>query len=1791
MRTKNRRKSKAGAVLCILLSVLLTVGSMTANGASASQVNSRADIAGSNTEPAMTEPAPESDSIYDATPESREVTSSSPSSRTEPAESAEPPSSSSLPEESEEPEERERPAEEPDAEVEEEEAYANSISGMLWLDVFTDTENDICTGDGIRQAEESPLAGYGVYLYAEHDMSTAVQTATTDADGRYSFKNLEPGSYVAGVVTTTVGEVEYLLPLYHLDGTQGDNRFVAAYDADADAYLYAFTTAMEISEGTVVSGVDGGMRTPPGKQTMAAWTVSGDMTGSYSSLSDAISAILLNAGSNYDVTTSNTGSENISSLTIPSGKNVTISSEAASPLTLYVDSSRHFFVYGGLVLKNIVLDGSSEYGGVRVNSGGKLDIQDGAVITRCYALGMGGGVYCSGTFTMTGGTISDNTASGSSSAGGGVYCSGTFTMTGGTISHNDASGTSSSGGRGGGVYVGSSSTINCIMQDGTISGNKATTYGGGIFIGDNIIFSMEGGTVSDNTASSPGYGYGGGVCVYNGTLKLSLNSNGKINENKTNIYGGGVFVSNGMLEMNNGEINRNETASNDGGGVHISAGNFTMFNGEINHNVSAMNGGGVTIRPGSDFDMKGGTIRYNTARNTGGGVFTYDTFEMNGGVIADNTANFGGGVGISSMGKFTMRDSNNGSSIVNNTSNSGGGVYIASSPIASTDTVGGTFEMENGEIRSNKANTGAGVYVAYSETNGGISKGFFTMNAGTICNNEAFGSAGYGGGVCVNGEFKMSDNATIKGNKAHAGGGVFVSEKGVFYSGGEINSNESIGNGTTGGYGGGVCNYGLFKMTSGEISGNSAETEGGGLNNTADGTFEMSDGKIISNTAKLYGGGVRTSSNKMVAISGGKITGNTAMSGGGIYTTDFDYNNPALATKYANISITGTAIVSGNTAGMMSSPPTNHDDFTTRASNSFDGTLLDNDNINYRANILVVYIANNGTNEPNHIHNTGVISGTGSATFTAATHTALGFSASAVKPIFKGWNTATDGSGTSYDAGSTKTISDSLILYAQWAHERYLVYNDSDMSTLLSSHHWLKDAVDACGTTPDTYTIIATEDDTDMSDKGGSDSGPFGSVNILANKSITLTSDSGGPYIMTMLEVDTRHMEVEGSLTLEEITLDGRDGANKVGGGIEVDSSGRLSLQTGAAIQNCSTTGNGGGVYVRSGTFTMNGGRISGNTASGAGALDGGGGAYVIGSFTMSGGEIEGNSANGASSWGGGVYITGTFNMEAGKVSNNTAYRGGGVYGLRFNMSGGEISGNMGSGSGGGVYCRGAFTISGGEISGNTGSGSGGGAFCSGNVTLSGGKISGNTAHGRGGGIYCFTNLFEMSGGEISDNSTVIGNGGGVYCDGEFKMSGGKVSGNTARGAYGGGVCCYNLFTMSDGEISGNVVSTSSSGYGGGVYIDPTSISTTTSPAMTGGKISDNRVDVTGSGYGGGVCFRGTLNISGGEINGNTVSGTSAAGGGIYCYGTLNMTGGKISHNEANNGGGICIQSGYIATISDTEAICEISDNRATQDGGGIYNQDTIHANLTVNSEVVFSRNSAQYAYQTNAAQLASAYPSIQNTYPNVSLHTHPLNNYDINRALTGSITVEKYDTDGVSLLDGVTFTLERLSSPGGSVDTTFPAQTLTTGAGGTSGTVKFDALPAGSYQVTETQTPTGYEQLIQSFEAELPFGLTLPASGTPEAGYFYYSTDPVTGDITYYYYDLTYKVSNQAALVMPSSGATGAHVLYLLAGGLLAGSAALGWGILWRKRRKTSVRRQYAGIRNTNRGETTHGA
>ncbi|MDR1025663.1 MAG: InlB B-repeat-containing protein [Treponema sp.] len=283
-----------------------------------------------------------------------------------------------------------------------------------------------------------------------------------------------------------------------------------------------------------------------------------------------------------------------------------------------------------------------------------------------------------------------------------------------------------------------------------------------------------------------------------------------------------------------------------------------------------------------------------------------------------------------------------------------------------------------------------------------------------------------------------------------------------------------------------------------------------------------------------------------------------------------------------------------------------------------------------------------------------------------------------------------------------------------------------------------------------------------------------------------------------------------------------------------VESGVTLTLGNNVTLQGWSDN-TGSLVLVHGGTLVMNdGSKICENTwypaAANANAV--GGGVFVSsGTFTMNGGEISGNTSAASPSFGGGVFVySGMFTMNDGEISGNTSAYGGGVF----------------------VSSSGTFTMSGGEISGNTSAtvaspSSGGGVSVSsgGTFSMRGGTISGNTSSSYysssyGGGVSVDGGTFSMRGGTISGNtsSSSSSSGGGVSVSsrGIFSMSGGIISGNTSSSyyssSYGGGVSVSSggTFTKQSGGIiygsnenNSTLKNTAASNHGHAVYVDGSS--------------------------------------------------------------------------------------------------------------------------------------------------------------------------------------------------------------------------------------------------------------------------------------------------------------------------------------------------------------------------------
>ena len=221
----------------------------------------------------------------------------------------------------------------------------------------------------------------------------------------------------------------------------------------------------------------------------------------------------------------------------------------------------------------------------------------------------------------------------------------------------------------------------------------------------------------------------------------------------------------------------------------------------------------------------------------------------------------------------------------------------------------------------------------------------------------------------------------------------------------------------------------------------------------------------------------------------------------------------------------------------------------------------------------------------------------------------------------------------------------------------------------------------------------------------------------------------------------------------------------------------------GGIIKNCSLAGVNG--Y---GTFNMYGGTITKNAT---GVVVGGN--LTEGTFNMYDGKITANTQQGVC-----INVESKFNMSGGEISGNKATNGGGVYincanskyvGTEFNMSGGEISGNKAT-NGGGVYVHGD-------------------SVTKPKFNMSGGKISGNEAD-NGGGVYVWSYVdFTMSGGEIKGNNT-----------NDSSKPNGNVYVNTAPFYVSGTAKIHDNWINGEKKETG-VYDAGSAGSAGNVYIYP----------------------------------------------------------------------------------------------------------------------------------------------------------------------------------------------------------------------------------------------------------------------------------------------------------------------------------------------------------------------------------
>lgn len=212
--------------------------------------------------------------------------------------------------------------------------------------------------------------------------------------------------------------------------------------------------------------------------------------------------------------------------------------------------------------------------------------------------------------------IMGNAVKSSSSKGGGIYvAAGAVQIAKTCVAYNYSPYS------GAGIYT--KGTVR-LLEDAIIKGNKAFSFGGGVYIdqggqlgmgGNSIIGGSESGDA--NTAA-----FGGGVYVSSsaqttpaGVTFGAENSTQSIMGNSSTKAGGGVYI-NGFyatFTMHSGTISNNKLVggTTGGGGIHVAEGTLNFEGGEISGNVietpsnTNIKGGAIDIGTSGKFNIKG----------------------------------------------------------------------------------------------------------------------------------------------------------------------------------------------------------------------------------------------------------------------------------------------------------------------------------------------------------------------------------------------------------------------------------------------------------------------------------------------------------------------------------------------------------------------------------------------------------------------------------------------------------------------------------------------------------------------------------------------------------------------------------------------------------------------------------------------------------------------------------------------------------------------------------------------------------------------------------------------------------------------------------------------------------------------------------------------------------------------------------------------------------------------------------------------------------------------------------
>lgn len=463
-------------------------------------------------------------------------------------------------------------------------------------------------------------------------------------------------------------------------------------------------------------------------------------------------------------------------------------------------------ITGGSISNNSAGDASDPgYGGAIYDYEGNTTLSRVAVNGNTASDGgSGGAIYAYyDLLDVTGGTISNNAATGVNGYGGGIYIdeSAQVGLHGVTMDADTTEGAASDSHGGGAIY-----------DYGYYAGNQITIDSGSSITGaDNgaiylyaeyggIDLSIEDSTLAGNTDTSQnlnGYGGGGAVCAHaydSGQVDLSIaNSTVRDNSSTGGYSGGAVTVYadyQGAAALNfAGTTFQHNSAGPGGYGGAAFAYNYDEYSPvslRMAHNLFVNNsagtddsgeqgyGGALAIYEYAALTDVGSTFRGNHAVGDGGygGALynaSYQSERLTGTKFIGNSAgtdSYGGAVYSNNY----AGDMFEGVTISGNRATYGGGLY------ADSDDYQVSFDRStisgNTAGSATEAGAGGGIFV---------DDAIFTLNDTTVAGNSAktlADTAGQGGGIWTSYGIQSVQYSTLSGNTAEQGGGYYTESPG-----------------------------------------------------------------------------------------------------------------------------------------------------------------------------------------------------------------------------------------------------------------------------------------------------------------------------------------------------------------------------------------------------------------------------------------------------------------------------------------------------------------------------------------------------------------------------------------------------------------------------------------------------------------------------------------------------------------------------------------------------------------------------------------------------------------------------------------------------------------------------------------------------------------------------------------------------------------------------------------------------------------------------------------------------